>query len=237
MMAATHGHIDHVGAAWEYGECYINPDDIALMYTPVHSAPEGRLGFASAPSPMGGEKRTKPVLSDVPAPHPVKTYPIYEGDIFDLGGVEIEVVAVPGHTQGTVVFLDRAARVIYSGDACNVNTLVCQPCSTTIEEYKESLLHFKSYQKDFDVMYGGHGAVAIPNTIIDDAIAMCERILAGTDEAVETPAIGGGTALLGSARGANYLPVCGGFANIMYRKEMLHKRPHPVIKDEPNLHR
>ena len=237
VMAATHGHIDHVGAAWEYGECFINPDDIALMYTPTHSAPEGRLGFASAPSPMGGEKRTKPVLSDVPAPHPVKTYPIYEGDIFDLGGVEIEVVSVPGHTQGTVVFLDRAARVIYSGDACNVNTLVCQPCSTTIEEYKESLLHFKSYQKDFDVMYGGHGAVAIPNTIIDDAIAMCERILAGTDEAVETPAIGGGTALLGSARGENYLPACGGFANIMYRKEMLHKRPHPVIKDEPNLHR
>ena len=113
MMAATHGHIDHVGAAWEYGECYINPDDIALMYTPHHSAPEGRLGFVSAPNPMGGEKRTKPVLSDVPVPRPVKTYPIYEGDIFDLGGVQIEVVAVPGHTQGTVVFLDRAARVIY----------------------------------------------------------------------------------------------------------------------------
>ena len=237
MMAATHGHIDHVGAAWEYGEVFINPDDIALMYTPHHSVPAGRLGFASAPSFTGEPKRTVPTLADVPAPRPVKTYPIYEGDIFDLGGIQIEVIQVPGHTQGTVVFLDRAARVVYSGDACNANTLLCLPGSTTIEEYKESLLHFKTFQKDFDVMYGGHGAVAVPNTIIDDGIAMCERILAGTDESVETPAIDGGTAFLGSARGTNYFPVCGGLCNIMYAKDMIHKRPHPVIKDAPNLYR
>ena len=236
-MAATHGHIDHVGAAWEYGEVFINPDDIALMYTPHHSEPAGRLGFASAPSFTGEPKRTVPTLADVPAPRPVKTYPIYEGDIFDLGGIQIEVIQVPGHTQGTVVFLDRAARVVYSGDACNANTLLCLPGSTTIEEYKESLLHFKTFQKDFDVMYGGHGAVAVPNTIIDDGIAMCERILSGTDESVETPAIDGGTAFLGSARGEHYLPVCGGFCNIMYAKDMIHKRPHPVIKDAPNLYR
>ncbi|MCI6023899.1 MAG: MBL fold metallo-hydrolase [Oscillospiraceae bacterium] len=237
MMAATHGHIDHVGAAWEYGEVFINPDDIALMYTPHHSEPAGRLGFASAPSFTGEPKRTVPTLADVPAPRPVKTYPIYEGDIFDLGGIQIEVIQVPGHTQGTVVFLDRAARVVYSGDACNANTLLCLPGSTTIEEYKESLLHFKTFQKDFDVMYGGHGAAAVPNTIIDDGIAMCERILAGTDESVETPAIDGGTAFLGSARGTNYFPVCGGLCNIMYAKDMIHKRPHPVIKDAPNLYR
>ena len=237
MMAATHGHIDHVGAAWEYGEVFINPDDIALMYTPHHSEPAGRLGFASAPSFTGEPKRTVPTLADVPAPRPVKTYPIYEVDIFDLGGIQIEVIQVPGHTQGTVVFLDRAARVVYSGDACNANTLLCLPGSTTIEEYKESLLHFKTFQKDFDVMYGGHGAVAVPNTIIDDGIAMCERILSGTDESVETPAIDGGTAFLGSARGEHYLPVCGGFCNIMYAKDMIHKRPHPVIKDAPNLYR
>ena len=237
MMAATHGHIDHVGAAWEYGEVFINPDDIALMYTPHHSEPAGRLGFASAPSFTGEPKRTVPTLADVPAPRPVKTYPIYEGDIFDLGGIQIEVIQVPGHTQGTVVFLDRAARVVYSGDACNANTLLCLPGSTTNEEYKESLLHFKTFQKDFDVMYGGHSAAAVPNTIIDDGIAMCERILAGTDESVETPAIDGGTAFLGSARGEHYLPVCGGFCNIMYAKDMIHKRPHPVIKDAPNLYR
>ncbi len=237
MMAATHGHIDHVGAAWEYGELFIHPDDIALMYTPHHSGVEGRLGFACSPNPMGGEKRTTPTLRDVPAPRPVKTYPIYDGDVFDLGGVKLEVIAVPGHTQGTVVFLDRDARVVFSGDACNANTLLCLDGSTSIEEYQESLGHFKAYQDAFDVMYGGHGAIAVPKSIIDDGIAMCGRILAGTDEAVPTQSVDGGTAYLGSARGEKYLPACGGFCNIMYSRDTLHKRPHPVIKGEPNLYR
>lgn len=237
IMAATHGHIDHVGAAWEYGELFIHPDDIALMYTEQHSAPEGRLAFASAPNPIAGERRVTPVLSDVPVPHPVKTWPIYEGDVFDLGGVQIEVIGVPGHTYGSVVFIDRKARVVFSGDACNVNTLLCSDDSATIEEYLDSLLHFKTFQKDFDVMYGGHGPVAVPASIIDDGIAMCERILAGKDEAVETQSIIGTMAFLGSARGENYLPVCGGYCNIMYAKDKLHRRPHPVIQGKPNLYR
>ena len=236
-MAATHGHIDHVGAAWEYGELFIHPDDIALMYTPTHSGIEGRLAFASAPNPAAGEKRTAPTLRDVPPPRPVKTYPIYDGDIFDLGGVKLEVIAVPGHTSGTVVFLDRAARVVFSGDACNANTLLCGAGATSIEEYRENLYHFKSFQDAFDVMYGGHGAIAVPKTIIDDGIAMCGRIIAGSDEAVPTPAIEGGIAYLASARGENYLPACGGYCNIMYSRETIHKRPHPATKGEPNLYR
>lgn len=237
MMAATHGHIDHVGAAWEYGELFIHPDDIPLMYTAQHSAPEGRLAFAVSPNPLGGEKCTVPTLRDVPPPRPVKTYPIYGGDIFDLGGVRLEVVDVPGHTGGSVVFLDRDARIVFSGDACNANTLLCINGSTTIEEYQESLMRFKGYQDAFDQMYGGHGMMAVPKSIIDDGIAMCGRILDGTDEAVPALSIDGGPAWLGSARGENFLPACGGYCNIMYSKDTLRRRPHPEIKGEPNLYR
>lgn len=34
-LILTHGHLDHTGAAWEYGSCYIHPDDIALLYSRV----------------------------------------------------------------------------------------------------------------------------------------------------------------------------------------------------------
>jgi len=235
MLAITHGHIDHAGMAWETGECFIHPDDIALLYSPHHSGREGRLGFAGNPVIP---KRTKATLDDVPAPRPLKTYPIYEGDIFDLGGVQIEVIEVPGHTQGTLVFLDRAARAVYSGDACNVNTLLSLDGSTTIEEYLESLFHLKTFQSAFDVMYGGHGAVAVPNTIVDDGIMLCEKILAGTDDAVPVNMMGR-EAFLAMRRtaepfGDNFRPEYGGYCNIVYSKDMLHKRPHPVIKGEPN---
>lgn len=39
------------------------------------------------------------------------------GDRFDLGGRVLEVVEMPGHTPGSVVLMDRAAGICFSGDA------------------------------------------------------------------------------------------------------------------------
>ncbi len=232
QMAVTHGHIDHVGAAWEYGEVFIQPDDLPMLYSKQTMAAEGRLRFASAPGYFPRPKRTELTLSDVVPAGPVRTYPIYEGDIFDLGGVRLEVIEVPGHTFGTVVFLNRDERVVFSGDACNVNTLLNLEASASIEEYLESLKHFRTYQDAFDVVYGGHGEQSFPNTIIDDGIALCGKILAGEDDAIDTVSFGG-KALLAAKRGDNFLPLYGGFCNIVYSKEHIRKTPKPDITDGP----
>lgn len=231
-LVITHGHIDHAGAAYEYGECFIHPDDIALMYSERHSSSEGRLNFDTM-----GKEGAAARLADVFPPVPVKTYPVYDGDCFDLGGTEIEVIGVPGHTYGTVVLLDRSHRAVYSGDACNLNTLLCLEGSTSIEEYRVSLQHFKGYQTEFDVMWGGHGPMAIPNTAIDDGIRLCDAILARQDEKVPVQGIDGGMYLLATRRGENFLPEGGGFCNIMYDEERLHQRGSQKIKGVPNVER
>ena len=141
-LVITHGHVDHAPAIYEYGEGFIHPDDIALMYSPLHSSMERRLGFALGGKMMGG-LRTEPTMADVIPTTPVKTYPVYDGDIFDLGGTQIEVVHVPGHTYGSIALIDKDNRACYTGDCCNMNTLLFLLGSTTIEEYKESLLHLR----------------------------------------------------------------------------------------------
>ncbi|HNW50073.1 MAG TPA: MBL fold metallo-hydrolase [Prolixibacteraceae bacterium] len=40
-----------------------------------------------------------------------------DGEIFDLGEKKIEVCHLPAHTPGSVVFLDREAGIVFSGDA------------------------------------------------------------------------------------------------------------------------
>ena len=127
------------GAAFEYGRCFIHPDDIGLMYTDFAASPQSRMGYVSAPSPMAPEKRTVLQDEDVILPVPVKTYPVYNGDFFDLGGLTLEVIGVPGHTRGTIMLLDEKDRTVYSGDAINLNTLLGLYGSTTVEEYYESL--------------------------------------------------------------------------------------------------
>lgn len=41
---------------------------------------------------------------------------LQDSQVVDLGGRSLEVVATPGHTRGHVVFVDRAAGVLFSGD-------------------------------------------------------------------------------------------------------------------------
>ncbi len=217
QVVNTHGHLDHCGGNFEYGACYLHPADIGLLYN--HSDPAGRLAFAKQGALPGG---FQPLPEDVVPPCPLKTYPVYDGDVFDLGGVSLEVIGVPGHSRGAIVLLDRARRVVYSGDACNCNTLLFIEGATSIEEYKESLLHFKTFQPDFDVMYGGHGLVPVPKEIIDDAVSLCEEIMAGTDDGEPGETVGR-PCLYAKKKRPNFTRLDGGLANIAYRKDGIWK--------------
>ena len=216
----THGHVDHCGANFEYGECLIHPADIRLMYD--HSDPLMRLNFARSGA-MFRPLPVEPTLEDVIPPRAVKTFPVFDGDSLDLGGVTLEVIGVPGHSFGTIVLLDRARRVVYSGDACNANTLLFLEGSASIEEYRESLLYFKSFQPEFDGMYGGHGPGPVPNTIIDEAIELCEEILKGTDDQIEGASIGR-PCLYAKAKDDHFRRLDGKLANIAYSRENIRKK-------------
>ncbi|WP_322181432.1 MBL fold metallo-hydrolase [Neglectibacter caecimuris] len=220
QIVNTHGHVDHCGANFEYGECLIHPADIRLMYD--HSDPLMRLNFARSGA-MFRPLPVEPTLEDVIPPRAVKTFPVFDGNSLDLGGVTLEVIGVPGHSFGTIVLLDSARRVVYSGDACNANTLLFLEGSASIEEYRESLLHFKSFQPEFDGMYGGHGPGPVPNTIIDEAIELCEEILKGTDDQIEGASIGK-PCLYAKAKDDHFRRLDGKLANIAYSRENIRKK-------------
>lgn len=40
-----------------------------------------------------------------------------EGEIFDLGGMKVEAIAVPGHTAGSMVFYLHGENILFTGDA------------------------------------------------------------------------------------------------------------------------
>ena len=56
--------------------------------------------------------------------------PMEPGTVFDLGGRRIEVLATPGHTPGSVCFLERERRALYTGDTvCARGILLSLPHS------------------------------------------------------------------------------------------------------------
>ncbi|MDR1556633.1 MAG: MBL fold metallo-hydrolase [Tannerellaceae bacterium] len=42
---------------------------------------------------------------------------LYVGDVIDLGGTRLEVDLMPGHTPGSIILIDRAEAIAYTGDA------------------------------------------------------------------------------------------------------------------------
>jgi glyoxylase-like metal-dependent hydrolase (beta-lactamase superfamily II) len=206
----THGHIDHIGGNFDFDSCFIHPVDIPLIYEPE--------GLRAEYVKNGIKKSGKNIVlqeSDFSVAKPIKTFPVYDGFTFDLGDRNIEVISVPGHTRGSIVLLDRSNKIVFSGDACNSNTLLFLPHSTPIQEYRESLEYFKEFQPHFEVMWGGHGLWPASKVIIDEAIELCGEIIAGTDDAVPSEHLGRPCAYA-KKRDNDFKRLDGKIANIAY---------------------
>jgi len=220
-IALTHGHMDHSGAAWESESVCLHPDDNEMLESAEDSGVPVRFGYYRICEQFGGPMRTKVQESDF-LPHcKVTTVPLLDGDVIELGGRQVTVIAVPGHTRGTLVFLDRNTRIVFSGDACNVNTLMNLRTSATIEEYLAALHHWKEYEGEFDVMYGGHDPAPVPKRILDDAISLCKRIMERTDDKIPVADSFGGASLLAAKRLEGYATECGSLCDIVYKEDRI----------------
>lgn len=115
-LLLTHGHFDHAGASTrEFAEAgcsvYMDMADYPTL-----------TEFSDSDLP-------KDIFTDLP-----------DGMIFDLGGCVLETVSVPGHTPGSVIFLDRAGKLAYSGDSFGSGPIWLQlPGSLPLAKYQEKL--------------------------------------------------------------------------------------------------
>ena len=83
---------------------------------------------------------------------------VNDGDIFDLGGIQIEVSHMPAHTPGSIVLLDRKSGNCYSGDAFGANHVWLQlkPLSPP-QTYVNSCLKMETLMdRGISKVYCGH---------------------------------------------------------------------------------
>ncbi|MBR5013888.1 MAG: MBL fold metallo-hydrolase [Bacteroidales bacterium] len=89
---------------------------------------------------------------------------INEGYVFDLGGIEVETIEVPGHTDGSVVFNINGRDILLTGDAIGSGHGVWIFNTEAFRKYESAVPHLISWIKDpeNDVnidklrIYGGH---------------------------------------------------------------------------------
>ena len=191
-VIVTHGHFDHAAGAAQFDHCYMSPLDNDLYLE--HCDLERRRQIIA--------KRDFDDFRDLEDSDYVGVdlgvmRPMEEGDVFDLGDVTIEMIAVPGHTQGMMVPLVVEEGVAVFGDACGVGTLIMLPHSTTVERYRESLLHLQGYEGRYNIVLRQHGSCVSTKHVLEDNLELCDLVLAGKDAA--EPAEHNGTPCLRAA--------------------------------------
>ena len=115
--------------------------------------------------------------------------PIKDGHVFDLGGKKLEVIAVPGHTPGSICLLDSQEKVLFGGDTANGETWM-HISSVSLETYKKSMERLLKWKDQYDRILPGHGD-SRPVSYITELIACADEILAGKVDQSQQPAQGG----------------------------------------------
>lgn len=174
----SHCHYDHAGGNYLFqGPVYVNEKELPVFE--VHSSSDFRKHAIDT------HRKVQKILfwaKSVPKDVDKETYAsktfdnfafIKEGDQFDLGGIKLEVVELPGHTAGSIGLFCAKKRVLLVGDAMNPNTWLYLPESTDLSVYINTLK--KAKRMDFDQMILSHQKKLVPKSAIDEYIAVAEN--------------------------------------------------------------
>ena len=157
-LVATHVHPDHTGKSIEY-------------FDEIYINAADMVNVASMMPDYKGEIK---YLND--------------GQVFDLGGREIEVIFTPGHTPGSTTFFDRAAGYGFSGDAFGSGNLLLTTNFTTLALTCQRTLEYMQ-KHNITKLYPGHymGVNAETQQRIADMLQISHDMLAGKLEGEDNP--------------------------------------------------
>lgn len=93
--------------------------------------------------------------------------PVREGDILDLGGRELRIIDLPGHTPGSIAVLDVGNRVLISGDPVQEHGRIFMfGAHRNMENYIRSLEHLETFTAEFDEIWPSHADIPISPALI-----------------------------------------------------------------------
>lgn len=215
QVLLTHGHRDHIGGAGQFGRARLHSADLPLSERAMD--PVRRAQFVRGKAP---EVFAALPPDAFPPMGSVEFLPLAEGDVFDLGGVVLEVLETPGHTPGSVSFLDRGERILYTGDLCTRRTLMMLPESQGLSVLRATLERLQRLEGTFAAQRIGHDPGVPGERVLENLLECVEDILAGRDDREPFFSVSGeGWLARRTADPGQQLRLDGKYGNIAYSDE------------------
>ena len=183
----SHSHYDHVGGNYQY-ERILAPDhpyaiDHSFGYAHDEVAIEVSEEALCHGLPEGVEAET----------HHIKPYGnvghVADGDVIDLGGRELEVLQIPGHTPDALALLDRSAGFLWTGDSFYEGPIWLFMPETDVAAYRASLARLAALAPKLKALFPAHNTPKAAPDVLPRVRAAFEKVLAG--EAPSQPSFEG----------------------------------------------
>ena len=156
LIVATHYHIDHVGSIADLKSRYGSQVAAHEADAPVMEGTKPYQLFKLDPMRMAYYKVFSPLYRYKYVEVDLR---LEEGDAIDaLGG--LEVVHLPGHTDGSIALYQQETGIVFSGDTIrNERGVLEGPPPKFSPGIEESFRHIreKVLELDFDILLPGHG--------------------------------------------------------------------------------
>ena len=104
---------------------------------------------------------------------------LWDGEVIDLGGRELEIIHTPGHTCGSVAVLDRKYRFLFSGDPVQTGDIYMFGPYRNMQAYIKSIERLLKRKDEFDLIFPCHAECPLKNDILEPLKTETEEVLAG----------------------------------------------------------
>jgi glyoxylase-like metal-dependent hydrolase (beta-lactamase superfamily II) len=119
-----------------------------------------------------------PAEYEHPEEFPFKVATLNDGDTFSAGNRTLKAVLIPGHTPGSVAFVDEDNKKIFIGDSISKSGIFMFGERRNIDAFIESLKLLKARCPGFG-FYACHGEVSLPAEQLDDVLECAIKTRAG----------------------------------------------------------
>jgi glyoxylase-like metal-dependent hydrolase (beta-lactamase superfamily II) len=152
-IANTHDHFDHT-ANNAYFDC---------AFMSAETEPLRTIPFKS--------------FEGIEFPRDYKVQVIDEGYEFHLGNRDLVTFKIPDHAVGSLAFLDRKERILFSGD--EIGMPMGKKLNGSVEIFANYMEKLSLYRHEFDVICAGFGV--LDASIVDRYLKNVRHILAGNE--------------------------------------------------------
>ncbi len=174
ILVSTHGHFDHTGGREGFDSIYVNPIDKDLLNK---ATPASRFWYILVNRSWGNRVGKMSSFSFKPIENQPEAKELFDRQIFDLGGVEVECHFTPGHTKGSVCFFIKEQNIIFTGDLVSPMNFAFFKESASVRELANSLEKVASLTDENTKFCYSHYHEFLPYSLLLEGVECAKEIL------------------------------------------------------------